>query len=78
MTEAGQNVIRIRRYGEVSGMALVTISVHELVVTADMTGSARGRGVRPRQRELGRGVIEGGRLPGRCRMTCLARLTETA
>ena len=67
----------IRRAVVVGGMTLITVSVHELVVPARMTGLARQAAVGPRQRELGRAVIKRRRLPRSGAVAHLALMAET-
>jgi hypothetical protein len=76
MTERVCHVIRIRRRREVRRVALMTISVHELIVAAHMAGCTWRSHVHPRERELGCAVIKRRRLPGGRRVALCAGLRK--
>jgi hypothetical protein len=78
MTEVARHMVRIRSPLEICCMALVTISVGQLIVAVRMARLALYGYVCSGQHELCRVVIECCRLPCcRC-MACLALMTEVA
>ena len=58
LTETWQHVTRVCRLVVIRLMAGVTVRVHELVVAVHVALRALRRHVRPRQREVRRGMIE--------------------
>ena len=60
---AGCNVIRICRFREIRLMALIAVSVRNIIVAVDVAVSTRSRRMSSSQRKFGGTVIEGGRQP---------------
>ncbi len=78
LTEVARDVIWIRRAIEIRAVALVAIRIHQLVIPVRMARLARGRKVRPCQREFCGAMVEGRGLPRRRGMARLAVLAEVA
>jgi hypothetical protein len=78
MIEVSSHVIWIVGLLEISCMALITIRVVQLIVTIDVTGLTRRRGVRPCQSEQCVAVVERRRLPHRGVVTLCAIMIEVS
>ena len=76
VAEESGYVIRICGSFKIGSMALVTIRVDDLIISADMAREALGECVSAGQRKLRRCMIERRRMPAGRRMACLAGMVE--
>jgi hypothetical protein len=76
MIEITEHMVRILRLRVLRCVAGIAVRVRELVVAVHMALDARHSHVRPRQREIRRGVVERRRLPGSLRVACQTIMTE--
>jgi hypothetical protein len=78
VAKGARNVVRVRRFGKIRGMAHEAICICKLVVAIDMTRLAWRRRVRTGQRKLRCAVIEGRWFPHCRRVACLAYVAESS
>jgi hypothetical protein len=78
MAEKELHMVRVRRDLIVCLMALITVHIHELIVSVDVARLAGERNMCPGQWEIGQRVVKRRRRPSAGRVTLRAVVTEAA